>query len=265
MQIRFEKYQAAGNDFIIIDNRKSVFPKDTSHIEKLCDRKFGIGSDGLILIENSDKEEFEMIFYNPDGSQSLCGNGCRAAIRFAESLKITFEKTSFNAFDGSHQAIIKGKTINLQMANVQNGRQIEGARLPDGQGIFLDTGSPHVVLFVDNVQQVDVVTEGRKWRNSGLFGSSGANINFVEILDNAHLFVRTYERGVENETLSCGTGVTAAALAAFTKGCSSLLNIKTKGGQLAVSFEPTKDGYKNVWLEGPAEHVFSGKIHLSDH
>ncbi len=255
MNIQFQKYQAAGNDFIIIDNRLGVFPKKVVNIEKLCNRKFGIGSDGLILIENAEESEFNMVFYNPDGSQSLCGNGCRAAIRFAESLKLTAKSTSFNAFDGLHTAIIKDKTINLEMANVQNGRQIE-------DGIFLDTGSPHLVLFVDNVQQVDVINEGRKWRYSDLLNPDGANINFVEVIDSTHLFVRTYERGVENETLSCGTGVTAAALAAFTKGGSSPINIKTKGGLLSVSFKATEDGYKNVWLEGSAEHVFSGTINL---
>jgi len=255
MEISFEKYQAAGNDFIVIDNRLNIFSKNIEKIKKLCDRKFGIGSDGLILIENSNVGEFEMVFYNPDGSQSLCGNGARAAIRFVESLKITEKKILFAAYDGSHQAIIKGKTINLQMANVQNGRQIEG-------GIFLDTGSPHFVLFVENVQQVNVVTEGKKWRNSGLFGQAGANINFVEIIDETKIYVRTYERGVENETLSCGTGVTASALAASDKGCTSPLIIETKGGILEVSYQQVDSGYKNVWLEGPAEHVFSGIIDL---
>jgi diaminopimelate epimerase len=255
MNIPFEKYQAAGNDFIVIDNRINVFPKKTSVIEQICDRRFGIGSDGVILIEESSNSQFEMIFYNPDGSQSLCGNGCRAAIRFAQSLNLTSSPISFNAFDGAHQGVINTKTINLQMANVQNGREIEG-------GIFLDTGSPHFVLFVDDVQQVDVINDGRKWRNSGLFGSEGANINFVEIQDNNTLYVRTYERGVENETLSCGTGVTAAALAASLKGCSSPITIKTKGGILQVSYQDTTNGYENIWLEGPAEHVFSGIIQL---
>ncbi len=256
MQIQFEKYQAAGNDFIVIDNRKKVFLKETSIIEKVCDRKFGIGSDGLILIENSKTSQFGMIFYNPDGSQSLCGNGCRAAIRFAQLLNITTtETTLFHAFDGSHKGVIKEKTINLQMANVQKGREIKG-------GIFLDTGSPHFVLFVDNLKQVDVVNEGRKWRNTGLFGKESANINFVEIQDNNHLFVRTYERGVENETLSCGTGVTASALAASLKGCKSPTTIETKGGILKVSFSVNKKGFENIWLEGPSEHVFSGTIHL---
>lgn len=255
MQIPFDKFQAAGNDFVVIDNRKDFFSKEQSIIEKICDRKFGIGSDGLILIEESEESEFSMVFYNPDGSQSLCGNGCRAAIRFAESLNLAIDKTTFTAFDGIHRGVIKGHTINLQMANVQNGREIEG-------GIFLDTGSPHFVLFDDNVQQVDVLNEGRRWRNSGLFGEGGANINFVEIKDQNTLFVRTYERGVENETLSCGTGVTASALAASLKGCQSPTSINTKGGLLEVSFSSNHNGYENVWLEGPAEHVFSGTLDL---
>ncbi len=255
MEISFNKYQAAGNDFIVIDNRKNIFPKNKTNIEKICNRKFGIGSDGLILIEPSDNSDFEMVFYNPDGTQSLCGNGCRAAIRFAESLKITDNKIRFNAFDGVHQAIIKGEAINLQMANVRNGREIEG-------GIFMDTGSPHFILFVDNVQQVDVLNKGREWRNSGLFGEKGANINFVEIINKNNLFVRTYERGVENETLSCGTGVTASALAASLKGCNSPTLISTKGGILNVRFSINKNGFENIWLEGPTEHIFSGIIHL---
>lgn len=203
MQIPFEKFQSSGNDFVVIDNRKNIFPKENVIIKNICDRKFGIGSDGVILIEESDKTAFNMVFYNPDGSQSLCGNGCRAAIRFAQSLNLASNKTLFNAFDGPHKGEIKDKTITLQMTSVQHGREIEG-------GIFLDTGSPHFVLFVDDVFKVDVLNEGRKWRNSKLFGTSGANINFVEIQDKDHLFVRTYERGVENETLSCGTGVTAS-------------------------------------------------------
>lgn len=255
MHIPFEKYQAAGNDFIVVDNRLNIFPKNNVSIANICNRKFGVGSDGLILIEMSADSQFEMVFYNPDGSQSLCGNGCRAAIRFAESLNITKEPTVFNAYDGSHKSIIKENTISLQMGSVQYGSKMEG-------GIFLDTGSPHFVLFVDDVEHIDVFNEGKKWRHSGLFGEGGCNINFVEIKDNNELFVRTYERGVENETLSCGTGVTAAALAASEKGCSSPLKIKTKGGVLEVNFSTNKNGYENIWLEGPAEHVFSGTINL---
>lgn len=255
MNVKFHKYQAAGNDFVLVDNRDNRFPKNEETIQRICDRKFGVGSDGLILIETSELGKFEMVFYNPDASQSLCGNGCRAAIRFAQSLNLTSETTSFNAFDGLHKASIKDKTITLQMADVQNGRKIDG-------GIFLDTGSPHYVLFVKNVSEVDVLNEGRKWRYSGLFGDGGANINFVEIKDYHTIFVRTYERGVENETLSCGTGVTAAALASSTYGSISPVTVETKGGILNVSFKMNNDGYNKVWLEGPAEHVFSGTIEL---
>lgn len=255
MKFNFHKYQAAGNDFILIDNRVGQFPKSSEIIQNICDRKFGIGSDGLILIEPSESGTFEMVFYNPDASQSLCGNGCRAAIRFAQSLNLTSETTSFNAFDGPHKATIQDKTINLEMAEVQNGREIEG-------GIFLDTGSPHFVLFVQDVEKVDVINDGRKWRYSGLFGEGGTNVNFVEIKDNDTLFVRTYERGVENETLSCGTGVTASALASSAYGCNSPVTVETKGGTLSVSFEKGTNGFSKVWLEGPAEHVFSGTIEL---
>jgi len=255
MHIHFEKYQATGNDFIVIDNRLNIFPKKIAFIKKICDRKFGIGSDGLILIEDSNVSEFEMVFYNPDGSQSLCGNGCRAAIHFAQSLNIVKNTIVFNAFDGQHKGKIKSDTITVQMANVNNGRKIE-------DGIFFDTGSPHFVLFVADVQRVDVLTEGQKWRNSGLFGSGGANINFVEIRDKNKVIVRTYERGVENETLSCGTGVTASALAASLKGILSPLTIETNGGILEISFLAKKNGFENIWLEGPVEHVFSGTIHF---
>ena len=240
---------------MLIDNRNNQFPKSTETIQRICDRKFGIGSDGLILIESSDTGTFEMVFYNPDASQSLCGNGCRAAIRFAQTLEIASETTRFNAFDGPHQAIIKDKTINLQMSDVQNGSKME-------DGIFIDTGSPHFVLFVKNADAVDVVTEGRKWRFSDLFGKKGTNVNFVEIKDKSTIYVRTYERGVENETLSCGTGVTAAALASSAYGCHSPLTVETKGGLLTVSFQKERDGFSGVWLEGPAEHVFSGIIEL---
>ena len=255
MKATFHKYQAAGNDFVIIDNRNNQFPKTPEIIQRICDRKFGVGADGLILIEPSKTGLFEMIYYNPDATQSLCGNGCRAAIRFAESLDIALETTQFNAYDGIHRALIKGHTIDLEMADVQNGREMEG-------GIFLDTGSPHFILFVKNAEEVDVVGVGRKWRYSGLFGDAGANINFVEIKDNSKIYVRTYERGVENETLSCGTGVTASALASSVYGCNSPLKVETKGGSLTVRFQREKQGFKKVWLEGPAEHVFSGTIDL---
>ena len=254
MKIQFHKYQATGNDFILFDNRDQSFPKENDVIAQLCDRKFGIGADGIILIEQDPEQPFKVVYINPDGSQSLCGNGCRAAVQFAKSLDLTDINAVFNAYDGAHEAQIKEQTINLSMANVQNGRKID-------DGIFLDTGSPHFVLFVDNLYDYNVVGEGRDWRYSEHF-EHGANVNFVEIAGSNLINVRTYERGVENETLSCGTGVTAAALAASTKGLSSPVTIDTKGGRLKVSFEKKDNGFTNVWLEGPAEHVFSGEIEV---
>ena len=194
------------------------------------------------------------MYHNPDGSQSLCGNGCRAAIRFAERLHLASSKTDFAAYDGSHSAVIEGDTIRLSMSDVQFGRQV-------GDGIFLDTGSPHYVLFVDSVENVDVIGEGRKWRYSDQF-EAGANVNFVQIMSDSHVKVRTYERGVENETLSCGTGVTAVALACSLRGMSAPISIEAKGGNLKVGFNVGNEKYEDVWLEGPAEHVFSGNISL---
>jgi len=254
MKIHFHKYQAAGNDFILYDNRDHSFPAGKEVFAHICDRKFGVGADGVILIENDENEPFKVVYINPDGSQSLCGNGCRAAVRFAKSLNLTDINAVFNAFDGTHQAQILDKSINLSMRNVQNGREIN-------DGIFLDTGSPHLVLFVEDVHNYDVVGEGRVWRYSNHF-KAGANVNFVEVLTANHIYVRTYERGVEAETLSCGTGVTAAALAASTRGLTSPVTIDTRGGQLKVSFEKCVDGFEHVWLEGPAEHVFSGEIEV---
>ena len=254
MKIKFHKYQAAGNDFILYDNRDESFPKINKVYTQLCDRKFGVGADGIILIEYDEKEPFKVVYINPDGSQSLCGNGCRAAVRFAKSLDLTDINAVFNAYDGSHQAQILDKTISLSMADVQNGSAYEA-------GIFLDTGSPHYVLFVEDVHNHDIIGEGRKWRYSEFF-KEGANVNFVELLDSNRIYVRTYERGVEVETLSCGTGVTAAAIAASTRGLTSPITIDTLGGQLKVSFEKSEDGFKHVWLEGPAEYVFSGEIEV---
>lgn len=254
MKITFHKYQAAGNDFILLDNRAKAFPLQPELIARFCDRRFGIGADGLILLENDETQAFKVIYFNPDGSQSLCGNGCRAALRFAEHLNLTNGSVAFEAHDGVHHANIDGKTIKLSMANVQNGREIEG-------GIFLDTGSPHYVLFVDELDDVDVMGIGRKWRYSQHF-AHGANVNFVQIKGPHALAVRTYERGVENETLSCGTGVTAAALAASAHGLASPVDIHTKGGKLTVAFEATADMFINIMLEGPAEHVFSGEIEV---
>ena len=256
-RIYFHKYQATGNDFILVDNREHLFDKSLAIVKRLCDRRFGIGSDGLILIEKHPEYYFEMVFFNPDGTQSLCGNGSRCAVAFARLLGIELDQTTFHAFDGPHDAeILPDGGVRLKMNNV--------AKAQDwNQGIILNTGSPHLIFFQDDVESLDVVSEGRKWRNHEKFGEEGINVNFVARTNNHQIFVRTYERGVENETLSCGTGVTAAALASSAHKVKSPVAVKTLGGDLEVSFQPSKNGgYQEVFLTGPAEKVFEGEIYL---
>lgn len=257
MLTNFIKYQATGNDFILIDNRKGDIKPELNQILRLCNRSWGIGSDGLILIEHDKESDFRMNFFNPDGSQSLCGNGSRCAVRFAHKLGIITDKTTFSAFDGLHEAqILDDNTIRLKMQNVNTVRHM-------GDGMFVDTGSPHVVNFVINLDAFKVFREGRKIRNSGLFHTSGVNVNFVEVLDMQNIYVRTYERGVENETLSCGTGVTAAAIAANIKNVVAPVKVKTRGGNLVVEYKKGESGgFTEVYLTGPAEKVFEGKIKI---
>ncbi|MEM1406172.1 MAG: diaminopimelate epimerase [Bacteroidota bacterium] len=259
--ITFEKYQATGNDFILINNIDTSFNPSTETISMLCDRKFGIGSDGLILIQPHKKYDFEMVFYNPDSSQSLCGNGSRCAVNFANTLGlIQGSKTTFLAYDGAHSAeILPDGQVKLEMADVQNVRLL-------ADGMFVDTGSPHLVKYIVNIAKYPVFEEGKSIRNGGLFAESGVNVNFVEISGDNEINVRTYERGVENETLSCGTGVTAAAITSTRKGLSSPVTIKTKGGSLKVEFnQESLESFKDVFLTGPAVKVFSGGIDISEY
>lgn len=256
MTLKFHKYQATGNDFVMVDNREGVFEKNLDAVKYLCDRKFGIGSDGLILIENHDEHDFEMVFYNPDGSQSLCGNGSRCAVNFAKELGIVSGNTNFLAYDGLHNASIEGEIVKLKMGDVQNVMDL-------ADGMFVDTGSPHLIQFVINIDNCQVLEEGRRLRNGGLYQKNGVNVNFVEVKGESDIFVRTYERGVENETLSCGTGVTAAAIASGFKDVSSPVNIRTRGGDLQVSYTKNEDGsYTDIYLIGPAKKVFEGNIIL---
>jgi diaminopimelate epimerase len=254
MQIEFYKYQGTGNDFILVDNRRSIFPKkDTKLIQRLCDRRFGIGADGLILLENDSSADFSMVYYNADGLPgSLCGNGGRCIVSFASYLGIIGNRTTFLAVDGMHEATIDGNLISLKMNDVHEVR-----RKP--QYVFLDTGSPHHVQLVEQLDAVEVREEGARLRY-GLYGKKGSNINFVEPVSHDRFAVRTYERGVEDETMSCGTGVTAVALGMFHIGKTdkTRVEIETPGGQLHVMFEPDGTTYRNIYLKGPAQQVFKG-------
>lgn len=260
MLINFHKYQGTGNDFIIIDNRNRKFEhKDNALIAKLCDRRFGIGADGLMLLQTVEGYDFEMVYYNSDGnSSSMCGNGGRCIVEFARSLGLVKDKAFFLATDGEHEATINQGYIGLKMNNVS---KIEmGADYA-----FLNTGSPHYVAFVNDVENFNVVDKGKEIRYNNRFKTEGTNVNFVEKKYN-ELFVRTYERGVEDETFSCGTGVTAAALVASLKSVSTATDycdIITKGGKLKVKFIKHSDNsFTNIWLEGPATFVFKGEIKI---
>ncbi len=256
MTIPFYKYQGTGNDFILIDNRQTVWSKkDAKLVKSLCDRRFGIGADGLIFLENDDLSAFKMVYFNADGNEgSMCGNGGRCTVAFAKYLGIITDKATFTAVDGLHEATIDGNRVSLQMQDVSEIRIKPNS-------IFLDTGSPHHVQLVKELGDFDVYKEGKKLRY-GLYGKSGSNINFVEQLDNAIFSVRTYERGVEDETLSCGTGVTAVALAMHKTGKTkaNAVTVKTQGGDLNVEFEQDGGGYTNIYLIGPTEKVFKGEI-----
>jgi diaminopimelate epimerase len=255
--IAFKKYQATGNDFILIDNRNNKIKLSTDQIQQLCDRKFGVGADGLILIENHEKADFNVIYYNPDGSQSLCGNGSRAAVHLARSLGLAGDQTKFNAFDGIHDAFIASSgLISVKMMDVSEVKAV-------GEDYFLNTGSPHHIRFISKIETYPVYEEGRKVRYSEQYQPAGCNVNFVELLGANSIYVRTYERGVENETLSCGTGVTAAALAASLKGYKTPIKVKTKGGELEISFKSEKPNqFHNIFLSGPAKMVFEGRLEL---
>lgn len=257
MTVKFYKYQGTGNDFVIVDNRQNVFDKnDTKRIKFLCDRRFGIGADGLILLENDNTSDFKMVYYNADGNEStMCGNGGRCIVAFAEFLGIFKNTTTFNAIDGKHTAKIENNLVYLQMKDVDSIQSFSTHH-------FLDTGSPHHVQFVDDLKTFNVKVEGEKIRYGAPYNQTGSNVNFVEKINQNTFAVRTYERGVEDETLSCGTGVTAVAIAMYDSGesTSNTINLNVEGGQLKVSFDKVGNTYKNVMLIGPATQVFKGEI-----
>ncbi len=251
----FHKYQGTGNDFVIIDNRTQIFDNtNLDLVKKLCDRKFGIGADGLILIENHNKLDFDLVYFNSDGSKSFCGNGSRCGVAFAKNLGIIENTTTFNAIDGIHTAQIKNDLVHLKMNDVEGIEKINN-------DFYLNTGSPHYNKFVENVTLIDIISEAHSIRYNERFKSEGTNINFVERKDDG-VEIRTYERGVEDETLSCGTGATAVALTASNKfQFDSPIRVKVQGGELMISFDKiTDEKFENIWLIGEAKHVFSGQI-----
>ena len=256
--IHFYKYQGAGNDFIVVDNRSGDICLTREQINYLCDRRFGIGADGFMLLQNSDEADFEMVYHNADGQVgSMCGNGGRCIVAFARKLSVISGKTDFVAVDGFHSASINdsGNWVSLKMQDVGN-------ILPTADSYILNTGSPHYVKAVTHLEEMDVFSEGSKIRNSALYKAEGINVNFVSP-DNMGYFVRTFERGVEDETLACGTGVTAVALAmAYEKDLRGNIEtpIRTRGGNLLIRFQAEGDYFHDIFLEGPAEYVYEGTV-----
>ena len=253
--LHFHKYQGTGNDFILIDNRSMHFAKsNTDFIKNLCDRRFGIGADGLLLLENDESSDFRMVYFNSDGNESsMCGNGGRCIVAFAHELSIIGETAKFNAIDGLHEAEIIGEQVTLKMIDVDEIKHIRNHS-------FVNTGSPHHIQLVDNLDRFSVKKEGARIRY-GLYGEKGSNINFVEQESDTVFRVRTYERGVEDETLSCGTGVTAVALVMYDMKNTeaNTLNIRTQGGDLKVRFTKSGSKFVDVSLIGPAVKVFEGQ------
>jgi diaminopimelate epimerase len=260
MTLSFSKYHGAGNDFIIIDNRNGGFSQDKEIIHFLCHRQLGVGADGLMLFSNHESLDFSMKYFNADGEEgSMCGNGGRCISAFYFNNISSKKHLAFLAYDGEHHSEIinnekNQSVVRLQLSDVENVQRIN-------EGFLLNTGSPHFVEFVENVEVIDVKVFGNELRYSDQFSPHGVNVNFVEFQQNK-LYVRTYERGVEDETLSCGTGVTASAIAAsYIKNLSDF-DIITRGGNLQVSFDKSGNSFCNIWLTGPATFVYSGQIEI---
>ncbi len=258
MNINFRKYQGTGNDFVIIDNRNGLYDGLTvSQISYLCNRRMGIGADGLMLLEKAEGYDFRMVYHNADGHEgSMCGNGGRCLVQFANDMGISKSDYLFIAVDGPHEAKIDSNgLIHLKMKDISD-MQL------NGNDCVLNTGSPHYVRFVDDLEKLDAYHEGRKIRYNDTYAEAGINVNFVLRLSNG-IKIRTYERGVEDETLSCGTGATAAAFASSILMGSQEIAVGVAGGQLSIQFNRTSETTAdNVWLIGPAEFVFEGIINI---
>ena len=251
-KIHFYKYQAAGNDFVLVDNREGKLKFSVSQISKLCDRRFGIGADGLISLEKDPTLDFKMIYFNSDGSEGFCGNGCRAIVHFAHKLGMTEKTARFSAFDGNHDAMILSDGVVRQ--SLVDVNRIE----PRGEDYFINTGTEHNIRFVKNLASYPVVEEGRKIRASDTYKPKGTNADFVEVHADGSVSFRIYERGVEDETWSSGSGATACALAVAKKyNRSSPIKLNAKGGILEVEFKVSQDGtFHNIYLTGPVVLVF---------
>lgn len=258
MHIVFYKYQGTGNDFIILDNRNHQYNNlHTEQVKMLCNRHFGVGADGLILLSTIDSYDFEMKYYNADGNQSsMCGNGGRCIVQFAYTKNIIKNYCRFMAIDGEHEAFVaNNEWVKLKMKDVTELHQ-------QGGDFILNTGSPHYVTYVQNIDNINVVEKGRKIRYNKTFKQHGINVNFVEKKEK-NIYVRTYERGVENETLSCGTGVTASAITSVNEIGNHYIQVNTPGGKLVVEFNKiTNSNFNNIWLCGPAVLSFTGNIHV---
>ena len=266
MMVPFFKMHGTGNDFIVIDNRPHYIQRyfdNQQLISRLCNRHLGIGADGLILINAKAGFDFEMIYFNSDGYPgTMCGNGGRCAVAAANHLNMIHGKARFIVNDIEYQAVILQKKHNEIFVKLRL-NDVTGYKITDTY-IFMNTGSPHHVEFVDNVMDMDVYNAGKHIRNSDLYRGQGANVDFVQLMEE-HIFVRTFERGVEDETLSCGTGVVASVLATAlrneTPGASAM-EVRTKGGNLKVYFSFAHDTFTDIYLEGPATFVFKGEIEL---
>lgn len=258
MKLNFYKYQGAGNDFIIIDNRNISFQPEEKIIQSLCNRHFGIGADGLMLLEEDKTYDFSMRYFNSDGKEgTMCGNGGRCITAYARKSGLIRNNAQFRAIDGIHKARLTHKRIDLKMNNVNEINKISS-------NYFINTGSPHYIIFKNDIDKIDVYKNGKEIRYRKPFRPDGTNVNYVEVQNN-YIYVRTYERGVENETLSCGTGVTASAIATHLQHYpdKNSFHVKTRGGNMVVSFEKGgTSNFFNVWLSGPAEFVFNGIIEI---
>jgi diaminopimelate epimerase len=259
MKINFFKYQGAGNDFVLVDNRANKYQLTTAQIKFLCDRRFGIGADGLMLLQSKEGYDFEMVYFNADGNEStMCGNGGRCIAAFAYFLGLAQKELYFIAVDGAHRAkILAEDMVSLEMIDVD---KID----IQSDACILNTGSPHYVQFVPEITNLDVFTLGKTIRNQEVFAPKGINVNFAQVIDNNTIAIRTYERGVEDETLACGTGVTAAAIASACNETGKITKtVHARGGTLQVSFEKIdQQSIKNIWLTGPARLVYEGTINI---